>query len=668
MSSDSQQQIEKYIDDEYKNLPVKERKEIYDLYFSPETIKETKEKLEKIIFYKKPPTPEEFLDPVNGWVPKDTPDTMFSSVREQFLKILKDNPSKQIIIEYGATRIGKTHLVLHLLEYTIMFFHHLREPALYYGKSSLADLAIYIISFDYDKTKELYLRPLFKILGKSRKFKQVKFQDQVEVEQKKVGRDIIVYSKAATTGQLTLASGLQLQMGNDDALAFVGANIFCAFVSEISFWLDVAGATEERIYRLYTDLRGRIKATVGEQYLSYLFLDTSANVTDSLIEEHILKELRYREYVLFRWQTRWEANPKDAPRWLVSGKTFKVITGAGNISAKIVANEKDLENIPSDLIVDVPIDYYDELKDNLLKNIKDILGRPTVRENKFITDITIIDRIFSNELVTNVEGVITADAGDKPEELIWGQLKDKFFIKTLDGKYKIRRACNELRYMGIDIAFSAQGDLMGFSVIHKEWSKEKNCVVYVSDLTFPLGPKEKGISLDAPVCFTLDMMKYASVMFHGIASDTFAAYAGQKQIFDRNNVKMITHTTDKDVSLYQYLYSCLNNDLIKSGRNIFLKNNLNSLVVTKSEKGRDKIDHIQGIRENKYIGDWDHSKCGINAKDVSDALAQAVYLAYSHDDYIPSTIYEEENRRLSQKKEDIEYNTREAFKKIHKYY
>jgi hypothetical protein len=208
---------------------------------------------------------------------------------------------------------------------------------------------------------------------------------------------------------------------------------------------------------------------------------------------------------------------------------------------------------------------------------------------------------------------------------------------------------------------------MGLCFLHKEWSKEKNCIIYVYDFAMALAPGEKGVSLDAPVWLMLDCVSKGNMMFYGIATDSMAAYAGQKQFLDRNRIQMVTHTTDKDISLYQYLYTCLNNRTIKGGRNIFLKNNLNSLVITKSEKGKDKIDHIHGIEENKYNGDYEHSKCGINAKDVSDALSQAVYLAYSHDNYVPCTCYEEENRRLSLRKEDIELNLKDAYKKIHKF-
>jgi hypothetical protein len=670
MSFSSEQ--DQLLDTAYNELKMNDRKELYDTYLSPNILQETKKNLEKILFYKKPPTPEEFLDPKNGWLPKDTPETMYPWVRQEFLNILNPDPTKPIIVEYGCTRSGKTYLAVHLMIYVMVYFHHLREPALFFGKSSITELAMYIISFDYDKTKELYLNKIWKILRKSKKFIKLKYKDKVYEEQEKLGRDVIVYSTAATTGEITLASGLQLQLGNDEALTFVGADIVVAFVSELNWWIETDGATEEQIYRLYSDLRERIKATVGYQYLSFMYLDSSANIKDSLIEKHILEELQYRDYVHFTWMQRWNAIPatdKDAPvKWLETGETFKVITGAGNINAKFDAKEKDLENIPTDLIIDVPIDYYDSFKDNLLKSIKDIAGIPTVSENKFITDMLLITDIFDNEALLNIEGSIKSDASEKPEGLLWNVLKDTFFSKTIDGRYKIKRAPNELRYLGIDNSFSSKGNLMGLSLIHKEWSREKNGNIYVADFTMALSPGEKGVSLDAPVWLILDMIAYGSVMIYGIASDSMAAYAGQKQVLNRNNIEMNLQTTDKDLNLYQYFYSCLSNRIVKSGRNIFLKNNLNSLIVTKSDKGKPKIDHIHGIEENKYQGDFEHSRCGVNAKDVSDSLAQAVYLAYSHNDYIPSTNYEEENKRLSSRPEDVQVNVKNAFKQLHKIY
>jgi len=660
-------ELSEIIEKEYNSLPINEKKELYDLYFEPSTIFETRQRLEKILFYKTPPTVEEFLNPDNGWLDINTAGSIFPYIKEDLKNILDPVNINNLVVEYGSTRRGKTFKAVLIMYYIIIFIHHLREPAMYYGLSPLTRLCIYMISFKYDKTRQLYLEPMYEIMRQSRRCKQVKFQEQVRKLQKEQGRDIIIWSKASETGEITLASGLQIQLGNKDPNTILGSSILTAFVSEIAFFCNEAGATEEKIFELYTNTASRIKNTVRDQYLAFVYLDTSANDSESLIENHIIKELQFKKRTYFSWKSLWEARPDLFPIWQQTNKTFRVINGNGQIPTQIVEHDFQLVNVPKHLIIEVPIDAYDQFKTNLVKEIKDMAGQPTIKENKFISDLTVIDRMFDNDLIHNVEGILYADAGDKPEELLWNQLKSEFFSFTIDGKYKIKRAPSEMRWIGWDNATSLKGDVMGISAVHKEWSRALNTTIYVVDFSFAVGPKEKGISLDAPPCLVLDMIKNGNMYIHGIGSDTFQSF-GQKQFLDRNNIKLITQTTDKDTSIYQYLYTCLNNGIIKAGRNIFLKNNLNSLIVTKTDKGKEKVDHVNGTLYNKYQGDYEHSKCGINAKDVSDSLAQAVYLAYSHDDYIPCTCYEDENRRMSSKKEDVEINIKEAFKKIHRHY
>jgi len=667
---------EQIIEESYSHLSVEEREMMYKMYFDKGTQEELKKQVESIIYFSTPPTPAEFLDPKNGWLPETFTQSIYPWIRAEFLECLDPTKKYNKIVQYGSTRIGKTYLAILLITYTMVFIHYVREPAMYYGLSPLTDLAVYIISFKYDKTRELYLRPMFKMMEKSNRFIQVKFQDKVIPEQNRLGRGKIVYSKASTSGEITLASGLQLQLGNDDALAFIGANLLSAYISEISFWVENAGATEESIFRLYTDVADRIKATVGEDYLTFLYLDTSANNVDSIIEKHVLTELRYREGVRFNWTTRWEALPNNGKNFkkynkgkeellkqkeyesveglnkdlFDRGLMFKVITGNGSIPAAIVTDERQLEGIPGDLIIYVPIDAYDAFKDNLAKSIKDIAGRPTVSENKFINDISLIENIFENNILKNVEGAIIADAVDLPEGLIWDQIKDKFFHRNSTGEYRIVRAPNEPRYISIDNAYSLAGDAMGITILHKEWSIEKKASIFVHDLCCVIIGAKKETSLEAPIYFIMDLMSKASLPIYGIYTDTFQSRHG-KQFLERNHVQIFIQSVDRTINPYMIYLTCLNNGLIKSGRNIFLKNNLQALKVTKSESGKDKIDHEEGTRNQKYNGDWDKSTAGTYAKDCSDTSCNAVFGAFNHQS-IPTTIYEMENKRFSDKEGD----------------
>lgn len=552
-----------------------------------------------------------------------------------------------------------------LILYTFVFIHHLREPALYYNLSPLTDLCIYIISFKLDKTRQLYLEPIYKIMRKSKRFKQVKFVDKVKEEQEQVGIDTVVWSKASESGEITLASGLQLHMGNDDALGIIGGDILQCYLGEINWFIEYAGASEESIFRLYTDIGDRIEGTVGKSYLAFTYLDSSANDADSLIEKHIINELQYRDDVYFKWQSRWEARPYLFPKWQQTGETFKVVCGVGNIPSQIIEADTDIKDIPTDLIVDVPIDAQQRFKDNLIKSIKDIIGKPTSSENKFIQNTDYVNNIFNNDTLTNVDGMLIADASDMPENLLWNQIKHKFFNKdttTEQDKWFIKRAVSERRYLGIDNAFSSRGDIMGLCVLHKEWSIKKNGIVYVIDFCFGVGGFDSGINLEAPTYLVLDLINNGGVYIKDVASDTFHSEA-QKQMLGRHNIELIKQSVDTDVNPYQYMLTCLVNENLKAGRNIFLKNNLFSLMRTKGKNGKEKIDHNQGETEKVYNGDWEKSKCGVFAKDVSDSVCQALWLAFQNEER-PVTIYEEENKKFSTDETDVKYFKDKAIQSV----
>ncbi len=681
LSVDSQLKFQEIIDKKYQDIPLEKRKELYSLFKNQNLQKEIKDKLEKVLFKISPPSPEEFLDPTNKWLSKKVVDSIFPSVRQQFLNILNGETNYYKIAMYGCTRRGKSFLARLLIIYTIVFYHCLREPALYYGLSPSTELAIYLISFKFTKTKQVYLNYIYKMLNQSERFIRVDMIDQVYSKQTKIGWDKIVWCKAATTGEITLASGLQIQLGNNEALSSLGADALQAYISEVAYFIEYGGATEEDIFRLYTDISERIEATVGSGFLAYTYLDTSANFADSLIEKHIIEQLQFEDKVYFSWMSRWEVKPDSCPIWQQNNQTFKVITGSSDIPAKIIPfkvltgtldqpitielNEKELHNIPKDLIIDVPIDFYKRFRDNLLRSIKDIAGRPTSDENKFINETIFINNMFNNPHLQNIEGLIKADASEMPENLLWNKLKDIFFSQSLNNKYIIKRAPKERRYIGIDNAYSLMGDLMGFASIHKEWSINKKQVIYIIDWCFPIGPKDKGINLDAPAYFVVDSIKQASINIKGMYGDTFES-TSQKQFLERCNVKFFQQSVDSDLNPYQFFLTCLTNEIIKSGKNIFLKNNLGCLVKVRQQNGKEKIDHPKGITNNKYFGDWEQSSCGINAKDVSDAVCQALWAAYNDNEYIPTTIYEEENKKFDNSKENSQQLINLAFNKLHK--
>ncbi len=652
-------EFENIIQSKYEDLSLEEKEHLYTEIYNN---KELQDKAKLWIFKKQPPTGKEFLDPLNGWINKSIADSVYSHVREDFLNIVDGGKNYFQICLYGSTRIGKSFLARLLIIYTIIFVHFLREPSLFFKLSPLTDLCIYFISFKFSKVQELYLGPIYKILERSERFIQVKFQDKVKIEQQKYGCEKIVYSKAATVGEITLDSGLQIILGNDSATDLIGSDIIQCYLGEINFYIEKAGASETEIFRLYTDVYDRIDATVGKDYLTYLFLDSSANQADSLIESHIIKNLQFDEDTYFRWRARWEVRPHMFPIWQQTGETFKVITGNGSIPAQIVLDEKQLENISPDLIQETPIDVYKKYKQAPIKSIKDIGGRPTSSESKFVQQASFINNIFSNESLKNILTSIRADANESPEGLIWNQLCDLFFQKSFDGKYLFYRAPKEPRFVGLDASFSQNGDTFGFAMLHKEWSKEKKSIIHVGDFCFGILPKEKAINIDAVSQFIIDIVSKGNTFIKSSFSDTFQVIEGVKQQIERRNIPLIKQSVDRSINPYQTMLTCMANEELKFGRNIYLKNNLYCL-----QRVGEKINHPKGSVIHEYNGDWETSQVGINAKDISDAVCQALWGA-KNTDYIPTCCYEDENERLTGTIETQHNSIKTAVKQFQRYF
>ena len=659
--------LQKILDMKYSNFGKEEKEQLYALLETPGVKQELKDAVESWIYIKKPPTPEEFLDWRNGWIAKATEENMFDWIKSDFCEIINNSHKYNIISFYGATRTGKSHLTRLIIYYTQVFINHLRDPQLFFGVSPDTNLAQYLICFNYNKTKQLLLDPIYQLLSKSQRVVKVTFKDQVIKKQLELGPEYFVYSTAATTGALTTSKNFQLQLGNASPLSLIGSDILQTYVTEIAYFIEKEGASEEEIFQLYSDSVDRIKATMGKsKHLAFTLLDSSANIADSRIEKHILEDLSQADDVFYRRLSRWEVieyHTKLYPSWKETKETFPVCTGNSTFPSKIIEHKKEIGETPKNLVIHVPIDALPEFKRNLPKSIKDIAGFPASNENKLILDPTLITDLF-NEDIINIEGVLIADSMDKPEKLIWDQVYPKLFTQYKNNKYMIKRAHQEPRYIGIDFAFSLKGDVAGIACVHRERDFENSVFMYIVDFAFTIMPGTNEINFAAIEHFVKDLSAYGNLPIRKVSSDSFQNKQFEQ---DLNRIGITTYTSSVDRTLdpYLHLMTALFNREIKSGKNIFLKNNLDSLIRSRRKSGSEKIDHSEGQTNNKYYGNWKESTCGIHAKDCSDAVTSAIFSCYQ-DNLIPGTDYNREQQKLSKKIEDKQVLIKDAYSILHK--
>ena len=594
-----------------------------------DSVSETQVK--QILYKEPPPTPEQFLDPDHGWISKGLASSIRDWVKSDFCEIAGWRGRDRIdIVQYGATRRGKSFLAILLIYYQIVHSNYLRSFTDFYMMAEGTNLAIFILSFNYKKVHEIYLSPLFNMMEASERCHRVKFIDDVAKHQSRHGTDVLVWSKAALVGEMTLASGLQLVTGNDDALNLVGNNILSAFISEINFWCEYSGTTEDSIFRTYSDVRERIKATVGNRaYLSWVYLDSSANHTDSIIEKHILKDLIPDPNTFSRWDSRWQVSeliPKLYPEFGRTGETFRVFLGNSEHPPRIL---HDGEVVDGE-VIDVPIDAIDDFKKNLVKSIRDIAGRPTVSEMKFIPSESVIEGIFAD--LWNVEAGVVSDSMSNTK--LWDYVQD-IFVWT-GARFCLRRAPEEPRFIAVDLAHAVKGCPAGITMLHKEQLGHE--VMYVVDFSFAILPGNNGINLDSISEFIVDLAVKGGVGFAVVSSDTFykeSVFQRVKKALFRVECRATSVVSSLDP--YVHMLQVMLSNRVVCGYNEFLYNNLRSLYRTRDKKGKEVIDHSMGQSLHVYTGRG--CGCGIHEKDVSDTLAAALWNAYT-DEILPRTVYE----------------------------
>lgn len=639
-------------------------------------VPELKSELEKLVFIKPPPTAKQFLDPKEGWLPESLVNELYDTVIDDFVNIVDSNKYYHTISIYGCTRQGKSYLARLLIFYTVVFCNYLKSISAFYNVSPITNLSIFIASFKYEKVNEIYLSPLENLFSISERMIKCTRALQLEEYRHKYGVDFIPYITTANKSShinFRFPFNVQIASGNKKAINALGSDLIQVYISEISYFVEVGGINDDEIFRFYTDTLERIQATVGKKKLAFSYLDTSAYTLENRIEDYIWNKLRFDKEAYFVRRSRWDipqVAEKNCPKWKETGKTFKVFIGDTKLSPVIIheQNKDLLKKVPQDLVFDIPIDYKKSFERNLHRSICDILGMPVTSESKIFYPMYV--RAMFKDNLRNIESYVLAESIFSPEGQIWDQVKDYLFEKYTLKAYKFYLNPKAPRYIGLDIAASSEGDMAAISCVHPALSKEGE-KIFVVDFSFAITAKNSRISLEAIQLFIRDLLYLGELPIRGVSVESNNSEQ-LRQFLSRWNIKTITNSMmPRNVTHYYLLVSLVHSCKIISGKNIFLKNNLLSLsrrVEKKAGQLVELIDHTKGELIKEYDGDFEHSKAGKNAKDVSDSLVQAILCYYNlhNDDVIDSIIdwYSvEEAQKDLEKVENLEITTEEFLQK-----
>jgi hypothetical protein len=433
--------------------------------------------------------------------------------------------------------------------------------------------------------------------------------------------------------------------------SLLGLTILCGSVTELAFFKE-AGYSDEDIMRLYNDMKGRIFSRFPDAFWAKSILDSSPNdaTYQQSLDWWILNEAprqvdptTKKPLNLILKGKKWDLQPWNFPEWNKdNSKVFYMFMGGkdGKVP-KVLDNKEDVALYNEADILECPIDGLILAQDDPIKFLKDYGGIPAGTSNRLINDFTTIEKIFHPAL-HNIYSHITALESEEPEGLVWNKIKDDFFIKIGD-RYEFYRNPLEERFVSIDQSIT--GDTAAIAVTHPELKKDGE-IIDVTDMTICIIPNKHRINLDAIKCFVYDLKYKGKLNINHVSFDQFQSEPAQ-QYLRRSGFEVEHLSVDDQTSPYLNFVQQIKLERFKSGKNIYIKNNLKSLKLSATKTGRPKIDHENGKVENSFGANdkWTTSSLGYNAKDCTDAICASIELRRKYYTSVPGYIYDLDDKQ-----------------------
>lgn len=433
------------------------------------------------------------------------------------------------------------------------------------------------------------------------------------------------------------------------------SNCICAgALSEAGFWIE-NGWTEDQVMTFFNKLRKRIDSRMNQDYFGKFVIDSSPASLESPIDQWIAGPAAKSPKVYRVTGSSWDLFPdrynasfwdKDHNEVHNMDVGIPIFKGANGKPPLIVPNEGALALYDPNDIIWAPKYYmgnyqYDRIDENIIEFMKDWAGIPAGQQDRIFYDLTKVEDAFDNTLKNMYTG-ITAPAEENPEHLIWNQVRDQFFNKLLD-KYYFYYQPDLPRVLSVDQSLTGDATSIAFS--HYERDPEKidpttgemlNCVV--TDLVIVIFPKGGIINLDAIKYFIMDLVTLGNINIRHVSFDGYQSEP-TRQFLKRQGITVDYISVDKNNNAYFTFIDLVNKHRWHCGKNIFTKNNMKALHMTKrKETGTSKVDHMNGPLVHEGNTEWNTSTIGQNSKDSTDAIAANCELLSLYSTDFPATV------------------------------
>lgn len=374
--------------------------------------------------------------------------------------------------------------------------------------------------------------------------------------------------------------------------------------------------SDEYIMRVYTDTKERVESRMKGNWFGRTILDSSPDSFDNPIDKYVWEEASKDPHVYLVRGSRWEWQPDE----FEGDERFPVFLGGPGKPPAILEDTSEYDVTD---IMWVPNRLRRFFDADLVRAIKNIGGRPSGNVNKLLYDTDKIESMFDPRL-KNVYLHLHVPSELPPSGAIWNQIYKDFFKSTGSGLQFYYRP--EIpRVFSIDQ--SVNGDTTGITIAHSEMAEDGSMMV-IFDLTIVLHPLKHDINLDAVRYFIEDLVKLGRMNIIAGSFDQFQSVPARQGLERDLGIPIQRLSVDTSMGPYKNLISDIRAGRAKVGKNIYIKNNLKSLVYSKRKRSDSyKIDHTLGETADP-LGDsrWEHSLIGYHAKDVTDSMAAAAEL------------------------------------------
>lgn len=502
---------------------------------------------------------------------------LYPKVGEEFVK-MNSGDYVEIVLT-GAIGTAKTTLALWTTAYQVYLLSCLRDPQATFGIERASEILFVFQSLNATLAKQLnYDR--FRSLITNSPFFMEWFPCDPKINTECIFPNRIIVRPVS--GQDTAA---------------IGQNVFGGLMDEVNFMevtensaKTVDGGEYNQATALYNSLSRRRKSRfMKDGKLPGVFCLVSSKRYPGQFTDQKAEEAKTDPTIYIYDKRTWDVLPADR----FSGKWFDVFIGDLNRKPRIIEKgdpinrEKD-----KDLIVSVPIEYYEEFKTDLLNALRDIAGVSTLAQFPFILDNDAVAACFNQN-----QSCLTRDAVDFASSKL-GILPHKFLRP------------DEPRWVHIDLSKTgdatgiACGFVDGFQKIHIGDGIKELLPHITFDFMLRVIPPKGGEINYQKIRDLIYKLKDEGLNIKWISCDSFQS-TDMIQLLRRKGYTTGLLSIDRNIEPYSFLKTAFYQGRIACPAHPFVQKELARLEI---DQKKFKVDHPED-----------------GSKDVADAMAGTVF-------------------------------------------